>query len=108
MRRRGENVSAWEIENVVSALPEVLECAAHAVPSPLGEDDIKVVVVPAPGAHIDPRALIAHCGSRLARFAVPRYVEVRDEIPKTPTQRPRYAELRAEGVTPRTWDREAG
>ena len=107
MRRRGENVSAWEVENVVNQFPGVLESAAHAVPSELGEDEIKVVVVPKPGAMVDPAALLDFCSSRMARYAVPRYVELRVEIPKTPTERPRYAELKAEGVTERTWDHEA-
>jgi crotonobetaine/carnitine-CoA ligase len=106
MRRRGENVSAWEVENVVNQFPGVLESAAHAVPSPLGEDDIKVVVVPQPSAVIDVDALIEFCRTRMAKYAVPRYIEVRDEIPKTPTQRPRYAELKAEGITPATLDLE--
>jgi crotonobetaine/carnitine-CoA ligase len=106
MRRRGENVSAWEIENVVNQFPGVIESAAHGVPSELGEDDIKVVVVPAGGEALDPRTLLEFCRTRMARYAVPRYVEVRHEIPKTPTQRPRYAELKAEGVTDRTWDAE--
>jgi len=104
MRRRGENVSAWEIENVVNQFPGVLESAAHGVPSELGEDDIKVVVVPREGATVDPRALLDFCVPRMAKYAVPRYVEIRRGIPKTPTQRPRYAELKAEGVTERTWD----
>ena len=107
MRRRGENVSAWEVENVVNQFPGVLESAAHAVASELGEDEIKVVVVPRPGAAIDPAVLLDFCAGRMARYAVPRYVEMRSEIPKTPTERPRYADLKAEGVTDRTWDREA-
>jgi crotonobetaine/carnitine-CoA ligase len=106
MRRRGENVSAWEVENVVNQHPGVLESAAHAVPSELGEDEIKIVVVPKDGANVDPAVLVDFCIPRMAKYAVPRYVEVRAEIPKTPTQRPRYAELKAEGVTDRTWDRE--
>jgi carnitine-CoA ligase len=106
MRRRGENVSAWEIENVVNQFPGVLESAAHAVPSELGEDEIKVVVVPRPGGTIDPAALLDFCATRMATYAVPRYVEMRSEIPKTPTERPRYGDLKAEGLTGRTWDRE--
>lgn len=108
MRRRGENVSAWEVENVVTQYPGVLDVAAHGVPSPLGEDDIKIVVVPSPGATVEPRALLAFCEGRMATYALPRYVELVGEIPKTPTERPRYAELRARGVTPATWDRERG
>jgi crotonobetaine/carnitine-CoA ligase len=106
MRRRGENVSAWEVENVVNQFPGVLESAAHAVASELGEDDIKVVVVPKDGGRVDPATLLDFCSTRMAMYAIPRYVEIRGEIPKTPTQRPRYAELKAEGVTDRTWDRE--
>jgi crotonobetaine/carnitine-CoA ligase len=104
MRRRGENVSAWEVENVVNQFPGVLESAAHGVPSELGEDDIKVVAVPADGARVDERALHDFCLARMAKYAVPRYIEIRSAIPKTPTQRPRYAELKAEGVTERAWD----
>jgi crotonobetaine/carnitine-CoA ligase len=108
MRRRGENVSAWEVENVANQFPGVLESAAHAVPAELGEDEIKLLVVPQPGATLDPRVLIDFCEQRMASYAVPRFVEVRREIPKTPTQRPRYADLKREGVTERTWDRERG
>ena len=107
MRRRGENVSAWEVENVVNQFPGVLESAAHAVASDLGEDEIKVVVVSRDGSRVDPVALLDFCATRMARYAVPRYVEARGEIPKTPTQRPRYAELKLEGITEATWDREA-
>ncbi|MGH2795291.1 MAG: AMP-binding protein [Actinomycetota bacterium] len=107
MRRRGENVSAWEVENVVNQFPGVLESAAHAVPSELGEDEIKIVVVPRDGTTIDPAQLLDFCAARMAGYAVPRYVEQRREIPKTPTERPRYADLRSEGLTESTWDREA-
>jgi crotonobetaine/carnitine-CoA ligase len=107
MRRRGENVSAWEIENVVNQHPSVLDSAAHAVPSDVGEDEIKVVVVLQPGANLAPEELLDFCSTRMAYYAVPRFVEFRSEIPKTPTERPRYAELRQEGVTPSTWDRES-
>lgn len=106
MRRRGENVSAWEVENVINQHPAVLESAAHAVPSEVGEDEIKVVAVVRPGTALDPAELLDFCSGRMAYYAVPRFVEFRTELPKTPTERPRYAELRAEGVTPATWDRE--
>ncbi|MEX2557193.1 MAG: hypothetical protein WEB06_16380 [Actinomycetota bacterium] len=62
---------------------------------------------PRGGAVVDPAALLDFCATRMARFAVPRYVELRRELPKTPTERPRYADLKAEGVTQRTWDSEA-
>jgi crotonobetaine/carnitine-CoA ligase len=105
IRRLGENISAWEIESVVNAHPQVQECAAHAVPSELGEDEVKLVVVPKPGEHLTPEALVAYCQGKMARYAVPRYVEFVGEILKTGTQRVRYAELKERGVTPSTWDR---
>lgn len=105
IRRLGENISAWEIETVVNAHPEVEESAAHAVPSELGEDEVKLVVVPKPGGHVTPEQLVAYCAGKVARYAVPRYVEIVDEIPKTGTQRVRYGVLKERGLTPGTWDR---
>lgn len=105
MRRLGENISAWEIENVVNSHPGVLESAAHAVRSDLGEDEVKVVVVPGPGEDVRPEDIVDFCVGRMAYYAVPRFVELVEEIPKTATQRVRYTELKAAGITPGTWDR---
>jgi crotonobetaine/carnitine-CoA ligase len=105
MRRRGENISAWEIENVVNTHPGVVESAAHAVSSELGEDDVKLVVVPRPGARLTPQELVDYCDGRMAAYAVPSYVEFRDALPKTGTQRVQYAALKAEGITAATWTR---
>lgn len=106
MRRRGENISAWEIESVLNQHPAVLESAAHAVPSELGEDEVKACVVLRPGAQLPPEALLDFCRGRMAYYAVPRYIEIVDEIPKTATHRVQYETLRQRGVTPQTWDRE--
>jgi crotonobetaine/carnitine-CoA ligase len=103
MRRRGENISAWEIETVVATHPAVKECAAHAVTSPLGEDDVKIVVVLQPGAEVMPEEIATYCVGRMAQFAVPTYVEFRGELPKTATHRVRYELLKQEGVTAETW-----
>lgn len=108
IRRLGENISAWEIETVVNGHPAVRESAAHAVPSELGEDEVKLVVVPETGTRVSPEALAAYCVGKVARHAVPRYVELVDELPKTGTQRVQYGVLRERGVTPSTWDRLAG
>ncbi len=105
IRRLGENISAWEIETVVNAHPAVQESAAHAVPSELGEDEVKLVVVPKPGARVSPEALTEFCEGKVARYAVPRYVEIVDELPKTGTQRVQYGVLKERGITPATWDR---
>ncbi len=107
MRRLGENISTWEIESVLNQHPDVLECGAHAVRSELGEDEVKVVVVPQPGAEPTAEALLDFCAGKMAHYAVPRYVEFVDALPKTDTHRIQYAALKGRGLTPETWDREA-
>ena len=78
-----------------------------AVPSELGEDDVLAVVAPAPGHTIDPVELIEFLRGRLAYFMIPRYIRVLPELPKTPSSKVLKTELRAQGVTADTWDREA-
>jgi len=107
IRRRGENISAYEVELVVNSHAAVLESAAIAVPSEVGEDEVMVCVVLRPGADLDPVDLIAHCEERMPYFSVPRFVDFRDELPKTPTHRVEKYRLRTQGVTASTWDREA-
>lgn len=85
IRRRGENISAFEIEEVVNSHPDVAESAALGVPSELTEEDVKVVVVKRPGSPLDEDELRRFCSDRMARFMLPRYIEFTDEIPKTPT-----------------------
>lgn len=87
IRRRGENVAAAEIENVLCLYPAVAEAAAVARPSPLGEDDIVAFVAPREGQHIDVEGLLAFCREHLADFKVPSKIEVRDRLPRTPTER---------------------
>lgn len=105
IRRRGENVSSFEVESVIDAFPAVVESAAYGVPSELGEDDVMVAVVAADAAGFDPRALIAHCERQLAYFAVPRYVRVVERLPKTASERVQKYRLREDGVTADTFDR---
>ena len=85
LRRRGENVSAYEVEAVLSECPGVAEAIVVGVPAELGEDDVKAFVI-ADGEAPDPRAIVAHCTERLARFKVPRYVEFVDEFPRSATK----------------------
>lgn len=105
MRRRGENISSWEVEREINAHPAVLESAAFGVPSELGEDDVMVVVVLKDGAHVTPEDLLAFSEPRMAKFMVPRYVEIRDALPKTETHRVQKGVLKRAGVGPDTWDR---
>ena len=109
LRRRGENISSWEVEQTVLEHPAVREAAVHAVPSTLGEDDIKVVAVlhaTVGGPDVSPRELWEWAVGRLPTFAAPRYVEFRDELPKNGVGRVLKFQLRDEGVTPTTWDAE--
>jgi crotonobetaine/carnitine-CoA ligase len=108
IRRRGENISSFEVEAEVNSHHEVLESAAVAVPSEYGEDEVKIVVVPQPGRQLDPADLVDYLCTRMAKFAVPRYVEIVEELPKTPTQKIRKVELRTAGITSTTWDRLSG
>ncbi|WP_417520107.1 AMP-binding protein [Minwuia sp.] len=107
IRRRGENISSFEVEADVTAHPAVREVAAIAVPNEMSEDEVMVVVAPVEGHTIDPVELIEFLKPRMAHFMVPRYIRIVDELPKTPTAKVQKAELRNEGVTDDTWDREA-
>jgi crotonobetaine/carnitine-CoA ligase len=106
IRRRGENISSFEVEAEVVAYPDIQEVAAIGVPNELSEDDVMVVVAPIAGRTVDPVALIEFLRPRMAHFMIPRYVRIVDELPKTPTTKVQKAELRKQGITPDTWDRE--
>jgi crotonobetaine/carnitine-CoA ligase len=106
IRRRGENISSFEVEADVLAHPDVREVAAIGVPNEHSEEDVMVVVAPMAGRALDPAALLAFLRDRMAHFMVPRYVRVVDELPKTPSSKVMKAELRRQGVTADTWDRE--
>ena len=105
IRRRGENVSAWEVEQVLTSHPRVAAAAAVPVPSPLGEDDVMAFVVcddPVPS----PEQLTAWADDRLPYFAVPRYLEYLPDLPLTENGKIRKYVLRERGVSETTWDRE--
>lgn len=105
IRRRGENISSFEVESFLTRYPGVAECAAVAVPSETGEDEIKVVLTQAPGREIDLPDLAAFCEREMPRFMVPRYFQVKNALPYTPTNKVRKAELREEGMPSDVWDR---
>lgn len=103
IRRRGENISAWEVERTVNGFPAVTETAAIGVPSPLGDEELMVVVAATESPDWD--ALAAHCGRELPHYAVPRYYRHVEALPRTPTGRVKKVELAGEGVTSDTHDR---
>ena len=106
IRRRGENISSYEVEQVLLAHPDIAAAAVVGVPSELGEEDVLACVLARDGAAVDPRELARFCEPRLAYFAIPRYVEVVDELPLTPSGKVEKYKLRERGVTASTWDRE--
>jgi crotonobetaine/carnitine-CoA ligase len=87
LRRRGENVSAWEVERVVNQCPGVIESAVIPVPAEVGEDDIKLVVRAEDPQSIRPEIIHDWCKKRLAYYQVPRYIEIALDLPHGPTQR---------------------
>lgn len=111
IRRRGENISAFEIERVVNCHPAVLESAAVGVPSSISEEEVKLCVVFKPefNGEQQPTAeeIWRYCKENLPIFMVPRYIEVLSELPHTSTQRVRKF-LLAESGTANAWDKKIG
>lgn len=111
IRRRGENISSYEIEQVLNEHPAVLESAAVGVrvEGAGGEEEIKAVLVLHPGADagFDPLGLLDYCVERMPRYAVPRFIEVVPDLDKTPSGKVRKQSMRDGGITPSTWDRES-
>jgi carnitine-CoA ligase len=106
LRRRGENISSFEMESAFLQHPDVVDVAVHSVFSELTEDDVKVTAVLRDGVMLSEEQLCRWSFDRLPYFAIPRYIEFRSELPKNPVGRVLKYVLRDEGRTPATWDRE--
>lgn len=104
IRRRGENISATEVEAVLARHPDIAEVAVFPVPSELAEDEVMAAVVPRRGARPDPVALLRFAERHLAYFALPRYLDVVPALPLTETGKVRKQPLRERGIGPGTWD----
>lgn len=107
IRRRGENISSFEVESEVLSHPAVREAAAIAVKSEIAEDEVMAVVALKDQATFDPAELIEFLRPRMAHFMIPRYVRVVDALPRTPTAKVEKVKLREQGLTDDTWDRDA-
>ncbi len=107
LRRRGENISSMEVEDIVNQHPAVMECAVFPVWAQVSEQEVMVAIVTQAGARLDPAEFTRYCNERMPYFMVPRYVDVVDEIPKTPTGKMEKYRLRERGVSEGTWDRVA-
>ena len=106
LRRGGENISMFELEQTFIQHSDVAEVAVHAVPSKLMEDDVKLTVILKKGSGLTEQQLCEWCLDRVPYYAVPRYIEFREELPKTATGKVEKFLLREQGCTPQTWDRE--
>jgi len=106
IRRRGENISAYEVEEAISAHPAVAEAAAFPVPSEMAEDEVMVAVVLHDDSRLQPAELVAYLEPRLAAYAIPRFMDLVGALPHTENGKVKKTELRARGVTDLTWDRD--
>ncbi len=106
MRRRGENISSWEVENIVEKYPGVAECAAFGIKTDLAEDEVMIWVTTKNNTELDLKELTFFCVENMAYFMVPRYIDVVEEIIRTGTLRVKKTDMKKRGITDRTWDRE--
>ncbi len=105
IRRRGENISSWEVEQALMSHAAVVAVAVVPVRSELAEDEVMAVIVLRDGAAVQPIDLARHCEALLPRFAVPRYIDLVGELPRTENGKVQKYKLRERGVTPTCWDR---
>ena len=105
IRRRGENISSYEVEQVLQGHPAVASVAVYPVCSELAEDEVMAALVARPGETLDPAELARFCATRLPYFAIPRFIEVVDDLPRTENGKVQKYKLRERGVTPTAWDR---
>ncbi len=105
IRRRGENISSWEVEQVLQGHPAVAEVAVFPVGSELAEDEVMAALIPRAGHTLDLTELWSFCDQRLPRFAVPRYLDIVETLPRTANGKVRKFVLRERGVTANTHDR---
>jgi crotonobetaine/carnitine-CoA ligase len=107
IRRRGENVSSWEVEQVILKHPAVVACAIYPLPSELGEDEVAAAIQLEPHRTLEPAEILRHCEGQIAYFAVPRFVRFVSQMPLTENGKVKKGALREAGMTSDTWDREA-
>lgn len=106
IRRRGENISSFEVEQVLLSHPALANAAVFPVRSELAEDEVMTALVVKPGATLDRAELVQFCAARMPYFAVPRYIDIVDDLPRTENGKVRKVVLRERGISDQTWDRE--
>jgi crotonobetaine/carnitine-CoA ligase len=106
LRRRGENISSFDVERILMRHGQLADVAVHAVPSALTEDDLKITATVKEGAALTEEELFSWCIDELPYFALPRYIEFRAELPRSPVGRVLKRELRDEPIGPGVFDSE--
>jgi crotonobetaine/carnitine-CoA ligase len=104
IRRRGENISSWEVEQVLLSHPAIAACAVYPVRSEHAEDEVMAAVVGKAGEVVMPAEIAAYCATRLQKFAVPRYIDIVAELPRTENGKLQKYLLRERGVPAGCWD----
>lgn len=107
IRRRGENISSWEVEQVLLSHPAIAACAVYPVESEHAEDEVMAAVVGKPGHALEPSEIATYCETRLQKFAVPRFIDIVVELPRTENGKVKKFVLRERGITAGCWDRTA-
>jgi crotonobetaine/carnitine-CoA ligase len=106
IRRRGENISSFEVESLIGQHPSVAEVVAVAVPSEAMEDEVRVLVIPRTGTYLTHEDLLKHCARTMPYFMIPRYFDIVEDFPRTPTAKVEKYKIRQTGLSSSTWDRE--
>jgi len=106
IRRGGEEVPPYEIENEINKHPAVAESAAFGITDPVMGEEIKVAIVLRPGQDVTPEEIITWCEQRLPKFMVPRYIELMEKLPKSASEKVQKVALKERGLTLNTWDRQ--
>ncbi|MEP9351888.1 AMP-binding protein [Xanthobacter sp. KR7-225] len=104
IRRRGENISSFEVERVLNAFPAISECAVIPMPSEVGEEEVKAIIVLKEPGSVTAEDIFHFAMANMPYFMVPRFIEFRNELPRTPTMKIRKTELRVPGNSEATWD----
>jgi crotonobetaine/carnitine-CoA ligase len=106
IRRRGENIASYSIENIINQHEKTLEVAAYGIKTEEGEDEVMVAVVLKPGESLTPEELLDFCKGKMADFMIPRYIRFMDDLPKSKVHRVLKRELKKVGITEDTYDKE--
>lgn len=106
IRRGGENISPYDIENAINSHPAVAESAAFGISDPIMAEEIGVAVVLKTSKTLNHEDVVAWCEARLPKFLIPRYIEFMENLPKSASEKVQKVVLKERGLTPATWDRQ--